>query len=290
MAGIVLRIGATFFFTVMVVFVKLLADEIPLGQVVFFRSAVALFPLVIFLMWTRDFPSGLRTRRPLGHITRCTMGCTALFASFASLKYLPLAHASIIGYIAPIVSVILARWVLGEIVTGLRWFAVVLGFLGVLVLILPSLTATQLDESYLTGVALALIMAGFTAGAKIQIRSLTLTENAGAIAFYFALTCSLAGLLTVFWGWESPNPNELALLCGAGISGGIAHIMMTLALQHSEVSKLAPFEYLSLVFAVFADAVLFNIVPEGVFYLSTVMIIIAMWAVAAKDRDNKVRD
>ena len=104
--GISLRVGATFFFTLMVLFIKWLSDEIPVGQVVFFRSAFALIPLVLFLMWTRDFPSGLSTKRPGGHVARCSLGCLAMFASFASLKYLPLSHASIIGYMAPILAVV----------------------------------------------------------------------------------------------------------------------------------------------------------------------------------------
>ncbi|MEO0495996.1 MAG: DMT family transporter [Pseudomonadota bacterium] len=282
-AGIALRVGATFFFTVMVIFVKLLADDVPLGQVVFFRSAVALLPLMLFLMWSQDFPRGLRTTRPLGHILRCTLGCIALFASFASLKYLPLAHASIIGYLAPVMAVVLARFILGETITKLRWFAVALGFVGMLVLVAPELTATTLDESYLIGVGLAFAMAIFTAGAKIQIRSLALTENAGAIAFYFALTCAIAGLGTLFWGWVWPNATQFLLLCGAGLAGGVAHIMMTLALQQSEVSKLAPFEYLSLIFAVIADFVFFAIIPGSPFYLSTLLIIAAVWAIAARD-------
>ena len=95
--GISLRVGATFFFTLMVLFIKWLSDEIPVGQVVFFRSAFALIPLVLFLMWTREFPSGLKTKRPRSHFARCILGCLAMFASFASLKYLPLSHASIIG-------------------------------------------------------------------------------------------------------------------------------------------------------------------------------------------------
>lgn len=281
--GIALRIGATFFFTVMVVFVKLLADAVPLGQVVFFRSAVALVPLVLFLMWTRDFPGGLRTKRPFAHVLRCLLGCTALFASFASLKYLPLAHASIIGYLAPVLAVVLARFILGEEVNGLRWFAVVLGFFGMLVLVLPGLAAATLDRAYLIGAGLALTMAIFTAGAKIQIRSLAQTENAGAIAFYFALTCAGAGAVTLLWGWVWPQPMQLVYLCGAGIAGGIAHIMMTLALQHSEISKLAPFEYLSLIFAVLADFVLFGLLPDAPFYLSTLLILAAMWAITFKD-------
>lgn len=289
-SGIVLRIGATLFFTLMVVFVKLLANAIPLGQIVFFRSTVALIPLVIFLMWTGDFPRGLATKRPGAHLARCLLGCTALFASFASLAYLPLAHASIIGYLAPIMAVILARYILGEEVTGLRWIAVACGFAGMLVLVAPQLTQTTLDRSYLIGVVLAFGMAVFTAGAKIQIRSLAKTEHAGAIAFYFALTCAVAGAVTLPWIWETPNPTQLAYLCGAGIAGGVAHIMMTLALQQSEIAKLAPFEYLSLVFAVLADAILFRIVPEPVFYVSAAMIILAMWLAALKPRQRATRN
>lgn len=220
-SGIFLRIGATFFFTLMVILIKFLAEAVPVGQVVFFRSAVALVPLVLFLMWTKDFPSGLRSKRPMGHVMRCLMGCAAMFASFASLKYLPLAHASILGYLAPMLAVVLARFILGEQVSPIRWFAVVLSFLGMLVLVLPKATGAALDQSYMIGLALALVMAIFTAGAKIQIRSLALTENAGAIAFYFALTCALAGLLTAGLGWVQPNPVQWLLLIGSGLTGAL---------------------------------------------------------------------
>mgnify|MGYP000149916921 CR=1 FL=1 len=286
-SGIFLRVGATFFFSVMVIFIKLLSDAVPIGQVVFFRSAVALVPLVLFLMWTKDFPNGLYTKRPMGHLVRCLMGCAAMFASFASIKYLPLAHASILGYLAPMLAVVLARFILGENVSPIRWFAVVLSFLGMLVLVLPEATGATLDQSYMIGLALALVMAVFTAGAKIQIRCLALTENAGAIAFYFALTCALAGLVTVGLGWVQPNPTQWMLLIGSGVAGGIAHIMMTLALQKSEVSKLAPFEYLSLIFAVIADYSLFNVVPGVAFVGATVLILAAMWLVSFKDHAPK---
>lgn len=282
--GIFLRVGATFFFTLMVVCVKMLAGAVPLGQIVFFRSAVALIPLVLFLMWTRDFPGGLRTKRPMAHVLRCLLGCTALFASFASLAYLPLAHAIIIGFLAPILAVVLARFILGEEVTKLRWFAVVFGFVGVLVLVVPKLTAITLNQTYLIGMGLVLASALFTAGSKIQIRSLAKTENAGAIAFYFALTCSVAGLASVFWGWVQPDPEQLIWLCGAGLAGGVAHIMMTLALQYDEISKLAPFEYLSLIFAVIADVLLFGLIPGAGFYISSAMILGAMWLITFKDK------
>lgn len=285
--GISLRVGATFFFTLMVLFIKWLADEIPVGQVVFFRSAFALIPLVLFLMWTREFPSGLKTKRPGSHVARCILGCLAMFASFASLKYLPLSHASIIGYMAPILAVVLAGFLLKESVSAARWFGVLFGFLGMLVLILPTASSTDVDTTYLTGVGLALAMAVLTAGAKIQIRSLALTENAGAIAFYFALTCTLAGLATLPFDWATPTWNQLGLLVCTGFAGGIAHILMTLSYQYSEISKLAAFEYLALVFAVIADALFFDILPEPAFYAAAACIVCATLVVALKDRTPK---
>lgn len=283
-SGILLRIGATFFFTIMVLFVKLLAGAVPLGQIIFFRSAVALIPLVLFLMWTKEFPRGLYTKRPRAHIFRCALGCAAMFASFASLAYLPMAHASIYGYLAPLMAVVLASLLLNETVTTVRWMSVAMGFIGMLILVVPELTAEELDSSYLTGATLALLMAAFTAGAKIQTRSLAMTENAGAIAFYFALTCAVVGLMTSVNGWLAPTPAQLIYLIGAGLAGGVAHIMMTLALQQAEVSKLAPFEYLALIFAVIADAAVFDIVPGLSFYGATAIIMLAVWMMTFKDR------
>ena len=212
-----------------------------------------------------------------------------MFASFASLKYLPLSHASIIGYLAPVLAVVLAAMLLRETVSNARWFGVLFGFLGMLVLVLPTVTEANIDKSYLLGVGLALAMAILTAGAKVQIRSLALTENAGAIAFYFALTCMLAGLATLPFGWTLPDWNQLGLLVCTGVAGGIAHILMTLSYQYSEVSKLAAFEYLSLVFAVIADALFFNILPEPAFYAAAACIISATLVVALKDRDRKAQ-
>ena len=278
--GIILRIGATLFFAIMVLCIKMLADDIPVGQIVFYRSAIALLPLVAFLMMSGEFPSGLKTNRPVGHLMRCLFGCLAMFASFASLKYLPMADATIIGFLAPIFTVIMARIFLAETVSRARWFGVVFGFSGMLVLILPQMTHLTLGNDYLLGVGLGLTMAFFTAVAKIQIRRLAQTEHAGAIAFYFALTCAFAGLMTLPLGWVEPNPQQLLLLIASGVTGGIAHILMTLSFQFAEASKLATFEYLMLGFAAVLDFAFFQIIPEWNFYVSSLFIVLATLTVA----------
>lgn len=289
LSGVALRIGATAFFTLMAVAVKMLAGEVPLGQVVFFRSAAALVPLVLFLAATGDFPGGLRTARPFGHALRCLLGCTAMFASFAALRHLPLADAAVFGYLAPLIAVLLARALLGETVSRARWIALGLGLGGVLALLAPQLGGAAPDRGYLVGVGLGLATALFTAGAKIQIRALAMTENAGAIAFYFALTCAAAGLATAPFGWVLPDRAQLFWLLCAGAAGGIAHIMMTLAVQRSEVSRLAPVEYLALVFAAIADALAFGTRPDPAFFAAAASIIAATLMTVTEGRGLRRR-
>ena len=106
--GITLRILSTLAFAAMGLCVKALGGSVPLGQVVFFRSAVALVPLVLFLWWRGEWPRGLATARPLGHVGRCLMGATAMFTSFAAIRLLPLAEATMLSYLTPVMLVLLA--------------------------------------------------------------------------------------------------------------------------------------------------------------------------------------
>lgn len=78
-SGIALRLAATGLFAVMSLCVRLASFEAPVGQIVFYRSALALPPIVAYLFWRRQFPWGLRTRRPGGHLMRSLFGCTAMF-------------------------------------------------------------------------------------------------------------------------------------------------------------------------------------------------------------------
>ncbi|WP_424942761.1 DMT family transporter [Aliiroseovarius crassostreae] len=283
--GLALRVAASFFFTVMVVCVKLTTENIPLGQIIFWRSAVALVPLMAYLYLTGDLPSGLLTKRPGAHFLRCLFGLAAMTTSFASLKFLPVADSTVIGYLTPILMLILGGVFLGEAITRARVLAVTCGFLGVLVMTFPALWETRPD-GYLIGVALGLATAVITAVAKVQIRDLTKTEHPGAIAFFFALVCAMGGLISAPFGWASPSLTSYLLLVGAGVSGGLAHICMTLGLKHAETAKLAGIEYISLIFAVAADLLIFNITPGLNFLPATVLVLFAAYLVSFRDTRN----
>jgi drug/metabolite transporter (DMT)-like permease len=280
--GMILRTLSGLLFTFMAVCVKLTSGTVPLGEIVFFRSTFAMIPLVIFLWWRGEFPGGLRTQRPWGHVLRSSLGAAAMFTSFATVARLSLAEATLLGYLAPLILVLLAGVVLGETVTRHRALGVALGFAGVLVLTLPDLGGA-VDITRATGLALGVATAVLTAGALVQVRRLAATESPGAIAFYFVLVATLASLVTLPAGWVVPTGPDLVLLIGAGLFGGFAHIAMTLSFKLAEASRLAAFEYLTLGWAGLIDFALWGTAFGPAFWLA-LPLVLGGAAVAAAER------
>lgn len=272
--GFALRIGSTLAFVIMVGCIKALGAIVPLGQVVFFRSAVALVPLIVFLWWFGDFPGGLRTRRHFGHIARCLLGAFAMFTSFATIRLIPLAEATMLSYLAPVMVALMGWALLGESLGLRRIGGITLGLAGVAVFCLPAFSGT-LPDTALLGLGLGLLTAFLTACALIQVRRLiVLGEKPGAIALWFAVVSAIAGLTTLPFGWVWPDPTQTALLIASGLSGGIAHILMTLSFRHAEAAALATYEYLSVLWAVALGFMFFQETPAATFYLVAPLILL----------------
>lgn len=275
--GILLRIASTLAFAAMGACIKGLGDAVPLGQVVFFRSALALLPLVIFLGWSGDFPRGLATRRPLGHAARCLLGAAAMFTSFATIRLLPLAEAAMLSYLAPVMLALLGWALLGEALGPRRVAGLLLGLTGSAAVCLPAFSG-DLESGALGGVVLGLLTAALTAGALMQVRRLTLAdERPGAIAFWFVIVSALAGAATLPLGWVRPDPAQAALLVGAGLTGGAAHILMTLSFRHAEAAALAPVEYLTILWAATAGLVFFHELPGWSFLWAAPLVLAGSW-------------
>lgn len=278
--GIALRILSGFLFAGMSICIKAISAGVPVGEIVFFRSAFALIPLVVFLWLRAEFPHGLATKRPLGHLLRSSLGAAAMFASFASIARLPLAEATLLSYLSPTFTSIAGVLLLSERVTVWRVGGVVLGLAGVLVLVWPEIGQADLNGDRLWGYVFGLLMGILTAFALIMVRSLSRTENPGAIAFYFVIASMLGGIATVPFGWVMPDTYGLIMLILAGLFGGFAHIAMTLAFRHAEASLLAPFEYLAIVWPIIADMLLFN-APLSLAFLTALPLVLAGAAMAA---------
>lgn len=284
--GIALRILSGFLFACMGICVKALSEHVPVGQIVFFRSAFALVPLVIFLWLRGEFPGGLATKRPLGHLLRSSLGAAAMFASFASIARLPLAEATLLSYLSPGFTSIAGVMLLSERVTVWRVGGVLVGLAGVMVLVWPEVGHGDMDEARMWGYAFGILMGVLTAFALIMVRNLSRTESPGAIAFYFVIVSMMGGILTLPFGWVMTDAEGLLLLVLAGLLGGLAHIAMTLAFRHAEASLLAPFEYLTILWPVLADVLLFKASLSYAF-LSALPLVLAGAALAAMEERRR---
>lgn len=225
--GVSMKIAGALTSTLMMACVKGLEGTIPVGEVIFFRSSVALIPLFIWLWCQGNVLDGIRTRNIKGHFLRGLAGTCGLYFSYLALLYISLTDVTAINYAAPLITVIMAAVFLREKVKYHRWIAVVAGFAGILVMMSGQLFFARegaLSEvSWLStlGMILALMAAVCIAGASIQIRYLNGIEKPGAIAFWFAITTTLTSLFTLFFGWTVPDGRQLMLLLGCGLLGGL---------------------------------------------------------------------
>jgi drug/metabolite transporter (DMT)-like permease len=271
--GIVLMLASVLLFAVMSSLIRGFGDTIPVGQVVFFRSAFAIVPVVIIYAALGELMAALRTDRPFGHLGRGVISVFGMFLSFAALARLPLVDATAISFAAPLITVALAALILKERVRVFGWSAVVIGFFGVIVMLTPYL---DLGRAVATGPAIgalfALLAAFCNAGTVIQTRRLTDSETTSAIVFYFSLFCALAGLLTLPFAWHPPTGKEFVELVAIGVLAGVSHILLTEGYRFAPASLLAPFEYTAMVWAFVLGYVMLGETPTLAVLLGAVII------------------
>jgi drug/metabolite transporter (DMT)-like permease len=169
-----------------------------------------------------------------------------------------------------------------------RWSAVLIGFLGVLVMLLPHFNAAPAaavaGATATVGVMMAFAAAVCNAGNVIQTRRLTQSESTQSIVFYFSLICALAGLTTLPFGWLAPTWGELAALVSLGLLGGTAHIFLTESYRHATASVVAPFDYTAMIWALILGYVVFGELPAAVVYVGAAIVTAAGLFVILRER------
>lgn len=271
-AGVSLKILSALAFTLMAATIKVASTGYPIGQLIFFRSAFALVPLLVWLAVSDTVVNAVRTHNLKGHFLRSIIGATGMVLGFTALAYLPLTEAVAIGYAAPLIVVVLAALLLRETVRAYRWTAVAVGFVGVLIMLSPRLGQDALTEGASVGALIAIAAAFCSAGATIQVRRLTATERTGAIVFYFTLVTTLIGLSTAAFGWVMPTPRDFAMLVGIGILGGIGQILLTESYRYADTSLVAPFEYTSMIWATLLGWFVFGQWPAAAVIAGAVLV------------------
>ena len=284
--AVLLKLVAALLFSMMSVLVRWLGVRYPVGQVVFFRSAFAIVPVVIIYACRRELMAAIRIGRPLHHLGRGLTAVGAMFCNFSSLARLPVVDATAISFVSPLITVALSAIFLKERVRIYRWSAVVVGFAGVLVMLAPHLDVSRTTASAVAvaGAAFGLAGAFFSACSTVQTRALAKSETTSSIVFYFSLICAIAGLCTLPFGWLAPTWTELAALVAIGIFGGLAHIFLTESYRLAEASLVAPFDYTSMIWALILGYIVFGELPHALVFVGAAIIAAAGLFVIWRER------
>jgi drug/metabolite transporter (DMT)-like permease len=273
--GVALKVTAILLFTCMAAIIKATADEIPPGQAVFFRSFFAIPIILIWLVQRGQLKVGLKAKNPMGHVWRGIFGTTAMGLTFGGLGLLPLPEVTAIGFATPIFTVILAALMLGERIRLLRVSAVAVGLVGVVIILWPRFGATQLDQTATIGASMILCATLMRSLVQIHLRQLVQHEHTAAIVFYFSATASALSLLTLPFGWVIPTGQTALLLILAGLVGGVAQILVTSSYRFGSASMLAPYDYTSMLFAIFIGYAIFGELPTIMMLAGSALVICA---------------
>ncbi len=240
-------------FSLMDIIVKWSVDY-PIGQVLFFRGFFGII-FYFFIIPKERLHNFYKTKRVGLHFLRCVSGLIALVSIFIALRKLPLATVVSISFAAPIFTTIFSIFLLSEKVGIFRWLAVLIGFIGILIITEPGIS--ELNIYYIFPIIFCLGLSYVA----ITIRQLSSTEPVWLISFYFSLSIMILSFFTIPQGWVMPSFNHLILLSFVGIFGGVANLWLSQSYKYSEVSLVTPLKYLALVFAIFFGYLIWDEIP-----------------------------
>lgn len=243
------------------------------------KALLARYP-VLMLLWARTFfhvlfvglvipaavAGALRTREPGIQLLRSVLLGSSTLLNFSALMYLPLGDVAAITFLSPILVAAIAALVLRERVSAVRWLAIGTGFLGALLIVRP--TGAGIGP----GAFLALGCAAAYATYQISTRMVREAEPLVSLLFS-GLAGAVLFTLLLPWGWRTPTLVDLALMAATGVLGAIGHLMIILALRRGEASRVSPFNYLQLVWAMGASYLAFGDVPAPATLLGALIIV-----------------
>jgi drug/metabolite transporter (DMT)-like permease len=258
--GIALMVFAVGLYSIMDAMVKWLGPSYPTMELVFFRSLFAFIPIA-YVLWRSGSLAALRTRNPLGHAARALAGLISLSLFFYAYTRMPLANVIAISFAAPLLVTALSVPLLGERVGRRRWTAMSIGFVGVVVMVQPD--AGMFDRIAI----LALSATVFYALVIVSIRKLSRTETPIAIVFYYAATSTLVAGAVMPFVWVMPDAEGWVLLILVGVIGGVAQFAMTHAFRLAEVSIIAPFDYMHILWAALLGFFIWGEVPGNTIWI-----------------------
>jgi len=246
---------------------KWMTASYPIGEVIFIRSLFVIIPVALLARRAGGLEA-LRVHNIRGQAVRTALSIVSMVCFVASLRFMPLAEAIALTFASPLFVTVLAPPLLGETVGWRRWLAVLVGFIGVLIMTRPGGEAMRWVVLLPLGSALTFSLV------SIMTRRISATESSVSILGFSMISVTLVSLATAPFGWRVPVMSDVAFLALAGILLGGANFLMIEAFRLAEAAVAAPFHYSAVIWALILDLVIWVNRPDP-WVLGGAMVVIA---------------
>ncbi len=270
-------------FSISMVFLKILSPDVNSFIVLFVRSLFGFFFFAPFIL--KVGIKGFITSQIALHTTRILCVILSMLCTFYAYRNLPLTIATSIGMTSPLFTVMISTILLKDKVSLSKWFLIILGYFGVIVIIRP-------HEIFVnTAIYVALIANFFTAFSIICVKLLSRTESIFTIMLYSNTVTLLISSFLACSVWTLPSFNDLMILIIVGGLGVVSQFCAITALKYTNPSFSAPFEYVSLCFAIVIGFIFFDEIPAFWIILGSIIIIVATYGLTLLGfKENKAQN
>jgi drug/metabolite transporter (DMT)-like permease len=279
--GIAIMILGLLVFAVLNGVVKDLAQRFPVTEIILFRNLFGLVPLLAALPFNGGW-SSLRPVNVVGHLVQAIAMSVTLVCAYIAFATIPLAEATAIMFLQPVILVVLAHFFLKERAGLSAWIAVVLGFAGVLLIARPMGLALE------AGTLAAVAGAFFAAVAIAQVRGLAASNPALTITIWYMVLSTAIFLPSTAFFWTTPSLLDLLALVLMGIASGVGQFLIILPFRYADAATLGPVQYFSIVGGVLVGYLWFAEVPTWTTIAGAIVVMSAM-ALVLPRRSVQVR-
>jgi len=278
--GILMMLTAVILFTCLDTIAKVLGQTYPVIQVAFARYAFALVTAIAYLVWI-NAASAVRARNLKLQLIRGAFLAGSTIANFLALRFLQLAETASLNFSVPLLVCALSVPLLGETVGPRRWCAVLVGFIGVLIIVRPGLHGFQ------PAALISLIGAFFSALYNITTRKIAQYDTSETTLFYTAAVGTAIFLPAMPVVWETPDLGGWLLMVLVGTIGTVSHLFLIIAHRLAPASVLAPFSYSQIIMMTGFGYFLFGDLPD--FWTVAGAIIVVASGIYLFYRERKVK-
>ncbi len=269
--SITFMLVAVGFFALMDAVLKTLSATYPVLQIAALRGITALPLVLLYIAWRGAWHTVLKVRWPL-HLLRGVLGITMLALFTLGVRELPLSAAYTLFFISPLLITALSVPVLKERVPRAHWWAIGIGFIGVLIALRPS--GEDLQAGFVTVGGLATLgAAACYAVAAVAGRLASRTDSSESMVFWMMLFMAVGAGALAWAGWVPIRGGDALLLVALAITGFCGQLAITEAFRHGQASAVAPFEYSALAWGVGLDWLIWQSLPSSHTWIGAAIIV-----------------